>query len=51
VDKVADANVRLVMRQILERSPVLRDLLEHGQIGLVGGMYDLGTGKVHFYDK
>jgi carbonic anhydrase len=51
VDKVADANVRLVMRQILERSPVLREMLEHGQIGIVGGMYDLGTGEVHFYDK
>jgi len=51
VDKVADANVRLVMRQILERSPVLREMLDHGQIGIVGGMYDLGTGEVHFYDK
>ena len=51
VEKVADANVRLVMRQILERSPVLREMLERGEIGIAGGMYDLDTGIVHFYDK
>jgi carbonic anhydrase len=50
VDKVAEANVRLVMQQIRERSPILRDMLDHGQIALVGGMYDLTTGQVHFYD-
>ncbi|HXC99291.1 MAG TPA: carbonic anhydrase family protein [Verrucomicrobiae bacterium] len=51
VDKVAEANVRLVMQQIRERSPILRDMLDHGQIALVGGMYDLTTGQVHFYDN
>jgi carbonic anhydrase len=51
VDKVAEANVRLVMQQIRERSPILREMLDKGQIGLVGGMYDLSTGEVHFYDK
>ena len=40
-----------VMKQIRERSPVLRDMLDHGQIALVGGMYDLTTGQVHFYDN
>jgi carbonic anhydrase len=48
VDAVAAANVRLVMQQIRERSPILRQMLEAGQIGLVGGMYDLSTGEVHF---
>jgi len=51
VDQVSEANVRLVMQQIRERSPILRELLDQGQIGLVGGMYDLTTGKVQFYDK
>lgn len=51
VGQVAEANVRLVMQQIRERSPVLRALLDGGQIGLVGGMYDLSTGEIHFYDK
>jgi carbonic anhydrase len=51
VDKVAEANVRLVMQQIRERSSVLRQMLDQHQIGLVGGIYDLSTGEVHFFDK
>ncbi len=51
VDQVAKANVRLVMQEIRERSPILREMIDKGQIGLVGGMYDLSTGKVHFFDK
>jgi len=51
VDDVAAANVRLAMQQIRERSPVLREMLDKGEIGLVGGMYDLKTGKIQFYDS
>jgi carbonic anhydrase len=51
VDKVSEMNVQLVMQQIRERSLILREMIDQGQIGLVGGMYDLATGEVHFYDK
>ncbi len=51
VDKVAEANARLVMQQIPERSPILREMIDRNQIGLVGGMYDLSTGEVHFFDR
>jgi carbonic anhydrase len=44
VDKVSEANVRLVLQQIRERSPILREMLAGGQIGLA-------TGEVHFFDK
>jgi carbonic anhydrase len=50
VDKVAEANVRLVLRQIRERSPILREMVEQGRIGLVGGMYELSTGKIRFLE-
>jgi carbonic anhydrase len=49
VQKVAEANVRLVMDQIREQSPLLREMIDAGKIGLVGGMYDLSTGEVHFF--
>jgi carbonic anhydrase len=49
VEAVAKANVLLVMRQIRERSPIIRDLIGEGRLGLVGGMYNLATGKVKFY--
>ena len=51
VDQVSEANVRLVMQEIRERSPILREMLDSGEIGIVGGMYDLSTGKVQFYDE
>ena len=51
VDEVSEANVRLVMKEIPERSPILREMIEKGEIKLVGGMYDLKTGKVQFYDN
>ena len=49
VEKVAAANVRLNIEKVRERSPVLAAMLDSGEIGLVGGMYDLATGKVTFY--
>jgi carbonic anhydrase len=50
VNKVAEANVRLVMREIRERSPTLREMLDKGQIAMVGGIYDLSTGRIRFLD-
>jgi carbonic anhydrase len=51
VQKTADANVRLVMEQIRERSPILREMLDAGTIALEGGMYNLATGEVHLWPK
>ncbi len=51
VDQVSEANVRLVMKEIPERSPILREMIDKGEIKLVGGMYDLSTGNVQFYDN
>jgi len=36
--------------QIRERSPVLRGMLDQCKIGLVGGMYDLSSGKIRFFE-
>lgn len=46
VDAVARTNVGLVVKQIRERSPILRDLEEKGTIKIVGTMYDIGTARV-----
>lgn len=45
---VAHQNVRRTIDQVRERSEVLRSLLDDGSIGIVGGMYDVKTGKVTF---
>lgn len=49
VEEVAALNVRNVVQQIRARSQVLSDLIDSGQIGVVGGIYDLDSGKVEFF--
>ncbi|MBX3173738.1 MAG: hypothetical protein KF709_04965 [Gemmatimonadaceae bacterium] len=51
VERVAELNVRLVQRQIRERSAVLAEMLDKSEIALIGGMYDVDTGAVAFYDS
>lgn len=49
VARVEEQNVRLGMKEIRGRSAVLDDLLDAGTIGLVGGIYDIETGRVVFF--
>jgi len=49
LQKTAEANVRLVMQQIRDRSPILKEMLDQNKIGLVGGMYDLATCETSFF--
>ncbi len=45
-DRVAAANVCLSIDAILEGSPIVRDRLANGEVGLAGAMYDVSTGQV-----
>ena len=49
VNNVARKNVELTLDNIRKDSPVLLDMEEAGEIALVGAMYDISNGKVHFY--
>jgi carbonic anhydrase len=48
VQKVAEANVRLQMKEIQDKSPVIKELIQSGKVGIAGAMYDIETGKVTF---
>ena len=48
VQAVAEKNVVLTLARIRERSSILREMIDKGQIGLAGAMYDVHTGKVVF---
>jgi carbonic anhydrase len=48
VANVAHANVTLTIAKIKEQSPVLKEMLDNNEIGIVGGMYDVASGKVEF---
>jgi carbonic anhydrase len=49
VEKVAETHVRIALKAVREQDPILNDMIERGQIGLVGGIYDLETGRVTFF--
>lgn len=50
VENVAALNVKRTVQSILQRSPIIKDLLDNKQIGIVGGMHNVSTGEVEFYE-
>jgi len=46
VNAVSAKNVEIAIEQIKEKSPVLKDMLDNGEISIVGSMYDVSSGKV-----
>ena len=50
VESVARLNVHHTLRQIPEQSPILAEMVQHGEVALVGGMYNVETGLVEFFE-
>lgn len=50
VENVAQINVKRSVKNIIERSFILEQMVENGEIGIVGAMHNLETGEVTFYD-
>ncbi|MCK5942621.1 MAG: hypothetical protein KAI24_11660, partial [Planctomycetes bacterium] len=48
VDRVADLHVHHTMEMIRANSPTLSKMLDDGEIGIVGAMYDVVSGRVTF---
>jgi carbonic anhydrase len=48
VENVALINIKRSVEQIIERSYILEQMLEGGQIGIVGAIYDVKSGVVEF---
>lgn len=51
VEKVASLNVILTMDQIMERSPLLKEMIDSNEVAIIGGMYNVDSGLVEFYEK
>ena len=49
VENVATINVKRTVKSIQERSPILKEMIASGQIGIVGGTHDISSGIVTFY--
>jgi carbonic anhydrase len=51
VENVAAINVKRTVKAIKERSTILEHMIENGEIGIIGGMHELSTGNVTFYEE
>ncbi len=49
VDAVSEKNVLITIENIRERSKILAEMEEKGEIKIVGAMYNISTGGVDFY--
>jgi carbonic anhydrase len=50
VQNVATINVKQTVQAIMDKSPILNEMIQNGEIGISGAMYDIETGVVEFYN-
>jgi carbonic anhydrase len=48
-DKVAYANVENSLEEILNRSKIVKEMFEKGEIGILGAEYNIENGRVDFF--
>ena len=51
VENVASINVKRTVKAIMESSTILERMIQNGEIGIIGGMHELSTGQVSFYEE
>jgi carbonic anhydrase len=49
VQAVADSNAKLAAKMLLDKSAVLRELVQKKELVIASAMHDVGTGKVTFF--
>ena len=50
VDEVVHMNVTMTMQDILDRSDIIREQVESGEVVLVGAIHDVSSGRVTFLE-
>ncbi len=51
VEKVSKLNVKRTVQEVMQRSPILKEMIDAGSLGIVGGTHDITTGEVQFYPE
>ncbi|MEO7175798.1 MAG: carbonic anhydrase family protein [Saprospiraceae bacterium] len=51
VENVSTINVKRTVKSIKERSSILKEMIENGEIGIIGGSHDISSGEVIFYPE
>ncbi len=47
---VTEQNVRMTMSDIRSRSPIIQELADAGEVRIIGGVYYMDSGRVHFIE-
>jgi carbonic anhydrase len=50
VEKVAIINVKRTVKSIIERSPILKEMIEKGEIEIIGAIHNITDGHVTFFN-
>ena len=50
VENVAQLNVRQSVQDILSKSPIIAQMVQDKEIAIVGGIHDIATGEVAFFE-
>jgi carbonic anhydrase len=51
VENVAELNVSLSVKNILLKSPIIAEMVKNEEITIVGGVHDISTGEVKFFEE
>lgn len=49
VENVSVINVKRTVKAIMERSTILKEMIEKGEIGIIGGVHDIANGQVTYF--
>jgi carbonic anhydrase len=49
--KAHDDNVQTGVKQIVSKSPAIRQLVDSGKLAIVSGMFNIESGKVEFFEQ
>ena len=50
VENVAELNVSLSVKNVLLQSPIIAEMVKNDEIGIVGGVHDISSGEVKFFE-
>ena len=51
VEMVTKENVNRAIKLIRDKSPILKEMEDNGEIKIIGGMYNTSTGEVEFFEN
>jgi carbonic anhydrase len=51
LNKVTEIQIKKSVEAVIERSIILREMIENKEVGLIGAFYNIETGEVNFLEE